>query len=53
LFYRADTTRAEQASGDIAISKKLDKILENQRQLMQKQDEILEELHIVKIRATR
>ena len=53
----ARTTRSRSASGtdgtgEAAVEAKLDQILESQQQILKRLDEIMEELRIVKIRAT-
>ena len=46
------STRAPEASGAAKIDAKLDQILANQERILSRLDEVMEELKIVKIRAT-
>jgi hypothetical protein len=53
VFYNTKTTSAEDQAVPAAITAKLDQILQNQETILQKLDDIGQELNIVKVRATR
>ena len=43
----------EEEAGNAALSNKLDEVVENQKVILQKLDDMAEQIQIVKIRATR
>ena len=53
LFAFSSNVQADESAAIEQLSQKLDKVIKNQETLIQKVQEIKEELYIVKIRSTR
>lgn len=53
LFYNIDTSQAQVRDSGAEIMNKLQEVIKNQQTIIQKLDEMKEELNIIKIRASR